>query len=429
MSANASNEICLRLREADPGGDSPDVGAFGPRLELDGTLRAPRLDLDCARLGPAQCGPPLGEGDGPRALPVFFTASESGIPRPNDNPELRLDDWNLNRGARGVVALTAVDRETGRPAPRRGLSLVAAVLPFAMVPSIAAASSRAGRRGRDDVLVSELAPAQVEGPPTLPESPDEEPPARDRGSSGGSPGPATATGPAQGDVAPPGSDTDSGAAGGNPSPGPAIPPASPGPSTAPSTQAAPAVPPPSTASVDPVERTWSLLEGEDVRVTLGNGSRVEGRLVAAQGDMVVLARGTDGKVVTFAHADVSQVNLKDTQSFGVRPPHQSSPPGTGMLITGAVFTGVAGTLLLSSVAAGAYCGAFGSYSYYGNNTGCWRVWVPLLVSGILTSGAGIPMIVVGNRRRKAWREREYAELMTTVAPSRRGWTGGLTVRF
>lgn len=382
----------LRTRSAEPLRDAPPLESFCPsvygersvafdQLEAARGGRAPiglTDDRDglSVRLDRPRLGPPLQSGD-EQLWPLFFSSSELSIPAfDQGSAKLKVRDWNLANEAPGYLALTSLDSR-GRPQPRRGLTLVAAMLPLTMMPATALAAPGGGlpvlhqpaQTAADEQ--PEPAPANVESTTTTPEPSDSV-------------------------------------------------------TIAPSSTGEPA---PSMSGL------WSALVGANVRLGLQDGSTFEGKLLGVHGTSLICARREDGLVVAVDQAQVVQANTVEDGRKGRRIvlPRER---GNGLLVTGAVLTAIAGGLLITGLAGGLYCANDGGYyySYYGGGGGgpdnCNRYWVPFVVPGAALAGAGIPMIVIGDKRRKAWKKRAgVATLSPQVGKTRGGWSGGLSLRF
>jgi len=93
--------------------------------------------------------------------------------------------------------------------------------------------------------------------------------------------------------------------------------------------------------------------------------------------------------------------------------------GIGLVVSGAVLTGVGSIFLLSGAGLLAVDGGA-------------EVWAPLLVVGLLHVGAGVPLMAVGtsrNRTHRAWRERHAFALAPTPTQGMRGVSASMSLRF
>jgi hypothetical protein len=399
---NAEPFLSLRFRDRGDSTGATDLEAFLPsrygdrstaaayrgareRRAAPGEVLLDGIDGMSVRVSAARRGPVLRVGSDP-ILPVFFASSELAIPRVGEEIETaEVIYWNFRETDTGYLALTTVDRD-GLPRPSRGLTLVAALLPLTVLPTTALAAPGTG--GTLPVLA---APAEA---PKAKAAPAEDPvaPAPTGAAVDPSKGPDTAT-------------------------------------------AAPIVHPSGAAAGPTPAGIWGALIGSDIRLTMKDGSSLEGRLLGVHGSVLVAARVTDGLVVAIDQGQVAQANaLTPVREKGPRvmPPAR----GTGLLVGGAIMTAVAGGLLIGGIAAGAYCARYDTnyYSYYGGTTGgddgCWYYWVPLVVPAAALAAGGIPMIVIGKKRRDAWKKQvEVATITPGVRRTRTGWTGALTLRF
>lgn len=406
--------LSLRLRERDYANAPADVDAFVPsrygeqstasayrgrraRRRAPGQLMLDELEGTSVRVSRARRGPVIRVGADP-ILPVFFASAACPIPDIGVETQTgAVVNWNFRREDRGYLALATLD-EHGVPRPSRRLTLVAALLPLTLAPTTALAAPGVG--GALPVLA----------PPADASTKSKRAPQADK-----------AAGAPASDVVSEGTAPAPTAAAVDPNTGPDA------------RTEAPRVdapgPQPSGGGV------WAALEGADVRLTLVDGSVFSGRLLGVHGAVLVAAREGDGLVVAIDQAQVKQANVVTHDDDG-RPRVLPRAPGTGLLVGGAIMTGVAGGLLLAGIAAGAYCAAYAGsyYGYYGSYTrgedNCWYYWVPFVVPGVALAGGGIPMIVIGKRKRDKWKKQVgVAQLAPKLTRSRRGWTGGITLRF
>jgi hypothetical protein len=96
------------------------------------------------------------------------------------------------------------------------------------------------------------------------------------------------------------------------------------------------------------------------------------------------------------------------------------------MVAGIALTALAGALIAGGIGVHAYCAAT---AYYDAGY-CWSYWIPFGIATVATAGAGIPMLVIGKKRRKAWKQaNRTAHIVPAVGRTRTAWTGGLRVRF
>jgi hypothetical protein len=345
-------------------------------------------------------------GDDP-ILPIFLASAACGIPHIGaENPPGTVVHWNFRSREPGHLALATLDAD-GLPRPGRGLTLVAALLPLALAPTTALAAPGIG--GALPVLHAPAKPAGEKKTEPAGEKKAEPAGEKDEEATGEAEGEGTAPAPTAAAVDP---------------------------NTGPDAKTeAPRVDASGTASA--TSGVWSALVGSDVRLTLADGTVFSGRLLGVHDNVLIAARDGDDLVVAVDPAQVKQANVVTSRGDD-RPRVLPRAPGTGLLVGGAVMTAVAGGLLLAGIGAGAYCGAYGGgyyYTYYGGGSGggddsCWQYWVPMVVPAAALAGGGIPMIIIGKRKRDQWKKQVgVAQLAPKLTRTRRGWTGGITLRF
>jgi len=168
---------------------------------------------------------------------------------------------------------------------------------------------------------------------------------------------------------------------------------------------------------------WQALVGTDLELTFEDGTTFAGRLLASHDDLLICARATDGLVVALDRGRVVQVNAVLASQ---PPPATAQKTGTGLLIAGISLTALAGALVVGGIAMHAQCAATAYYSAgY-----CAYYWIPFGIAAVATAGPGIPMLVIGKKRRKAWKQAQRTALIApAVGLTRTAWTGGLRVRF
>ena len=174
------------------------------------------------------------------------------------------------------------------------------------------------------------------------------------------------------------------------------------------------------------ETLWQAMKGLEVKLMLPSGSR-RGRLAAVDGpEVVFIDQASGGRLYSIPKVQVME--LRGVVSSGMtrasgRPygvPDPALPTGGGLLAGGIVATSIGTPFLISAAVFGIACPS------------CSSVTLPLLIPAVLGLGAGIPMLVFGTRRRKAWNASkvETARLTPSFGGNRNGgWTGSLTLRF
>jgi hypothetical protein len=173
------------------------------------------------------------------------------------------------------------------------------------------------------------------------------------------------------------------------------------------------------------EAHWQAMRGEEVKLMLPQGPR-QGRLVAVDGPEVVFVDYEgDGRLYSVPKVQVMELRGVVKQGgYGAgreRPygvPDPTLPTGNGLIAGGSVATAIGVPFFLSAAVITGVCPS------------CISVTLPLFIPGIAGLAAGIPMLVRGVRRRRAWRESAItSRLRPSFANSRQGWTGSLTFRF
>jgi len=148
---------------------------------------------------------------------------------------------------------------------------------------------------------------------------------------------------------------------------------------------------------------------------------VAGLIIGVEGDLVTIVDYTnDGKIVMLPKSDILEIRGR------VPPPPMpsSSQRGVGMIVGGALMTGVGAPLMLSGII---FSTLDISYALY--------LGLPQIIPAAALLSAGIPLLVFGTRRRKAYdaqlkQQTAGGRLMPTVGRTRHGgWTGGLVLRF
>ncbi|MEZ4380661.1 MAG: hypothetical protein R3A79_04910 [Nannocystaceae bacterium] len=179
-----------------------------------------------------------------------------------------------------------------------------------------------------------------------------------------------------------------------------------------------------TPSVGVSEAHWQAMRGEEVKLMLPQGPR-QGRLVAVDGPEVIFVDYEgDGRLYSVPKAQVMELRGVVKQAFAAgreRPygvPDPTLPTGNGLIAGGSVATAIGGPFFLSAVVITGLCPS------------CVSLTLPLFLPGIIGLGAGIPMLVKGVRRKRAWRQSAIASrLRPSFGGARQGWTGSLTFRF
>lgn len=159
------------------------------------------------------------------------------------------------------------------------------------------------------------------------------------------------------------------------------------------------------------DAAWQGVDGEQVVLELKGGKRMRGRVGAVQRDTFTLIERGTGVVIVLPKSGVRSLRV-------YAPAPIPDDRGSGLLIGGGVLTAVATPVFATGLAFLAVCPS------------CTGLNVSLLVVGGGGLAAGIPMIVVGSRRRRAYRKalREH-QVSASFGRTRLGWSGGLRFRF
>jgi len=151
------------------------------------------------------------------------------------------------------------------------------------------------------------------------------------------------------------------------------------------------------------------------------GRVISGLLVGVEGDFVMMVdEARDGKIAMIPKSQITEVRGK-VRSVRHRGP--LPPDGIAQLAGGGVLVGIGGPLTISGLV---FVGITPSFT---------PLWLPQLLPGLLMLGGGISLLVVGSRRRRAFREAiEMNNIARRMSPSfgrtpHGSWTGGLSLRF
>ncbi len=182
----------------------------------------------------------------------------------------------------------------------------------------------------------------------------------------------------------------------------------------------PLPPPPRITSAS--SQLETILQGMNGReaVVYAAGAKVTGLIIGVDGDFVtIIDAERDGKIALIPKAQIVEVRGRSTQSL---TPYTDLPTGTGNLVAGGILVGIGAPLMLSGLV---FLGLYPSYLF---------LHLPQILPAGVMLGAGIPNLVIGSRKRRAYqaatRPRLSDRLMPAVSRTPHGsWTGGLTLRF
>lgn len=363
----------LRFRGPEVVPSPPDTAAFCRRGAAASDVDVQARPHEVAVLSGRQS---LVEGE---PLVIFFQHADFGIPPiafAAISAPLDVTSWCVRPTVFGWLASVPYERRTlGRS---RASWVIAACLPLALVSEAAAAPVDKGAIQR---------PKKPVAPPVVEASPAEPEPTGDLSN------------PFDG------------------SPPPSDPPTEPVPEDpAAETTATPQPPPPpkpTPSATDPaiVDAAWEGVDGFDVELKLKGGRRMRGRVGAVQRETFTLIESGSGAVLVLPKSGVLSLRART-------PPKLPTKTGGGLLAGGIVLTSIASPVFISGVAFVAICPS------------CTYIHLPLLIIGAGMLAGGIPMTVLGARRRMEYRRiLEERALTPVVSRTPHGWTGGLRLRF
>jgi hypothetical protein len=175
-------------------------------------------------------------------------------------------------------------------------------------------------------------------------------------------------------------------------------------------------PPPEQASLD---AAWQGVEGYDVKIVLDDGTAYTGRVSALQKNTFTLIDYDGGIVRVIPKATVRDLRVRIPGETIYPPPDLPEQTGSGL---------IAGGVLLTVLGAPVFLSGLVIFAIEPSATG---LTLPLLLTGGAGLGSGIPMLVVGSRRRRAYQRalNERNRPTPTLGFTRHGWTAGVSLRF
>jgi len=194
--------------------------------------------------------------------------------------------------------------------------------------------------------------------------------------------------------------------------------------------APPVTPPPVSAASPPIaaptlpsmHTILSAMKGHEAVVFVA-GRTITGLIIGVDGDFVMMVDADrDGKIAMIPKAKILEVRGKPGPQRLTRVPLPKQS-GTGALVGGGALVGIGGPLMISGLVFVSFSASYAP------------LWLPQVLPAMLMLGAGIPLLVVGARRRRAYREaQQHNSLARRMMPSvgrtpGGGWTGGLSLRF
>lgn len=196
-----------------------------------------------------------------------------------------------------------------------------------------------------------------------------------------------------------------------PPPGAAIPPG----------QASPAVAPgPPHVSLDAV---LYALKGHEAILFVGD-RRISGLIIGVDGGFVMMVdEDQEGRIAMIPKEQITDVRGRVASQRRVGASREPLPPdGVGLLAGGGIMVALGGPLFISGVVFVALAPDFTV------------LWAPQLLPAVGLLGGGVPLLVSGVRRRRAYQQAVFGGRLGRLSPAvgrtaGGGWTGGLTLRF
>lgn len=170
-------------------------------------------------------------------------------------------------------------------------------------------------------------------------------------------------------------------------------------------------------ALPPMAAILAAMNGRNA-VVFVRGASITGQIISVEGEFVMMIdHHHAGKIALIPKSEVIEVRGKLPASQ-----EDDMPTGLGRIIPGSIMVGVGAPLMLSGLI---FLG-FSPSSYF--------LYLPQILPAGALLGVGIPMLITGQRQRRAYKAASAARLARVrfapqVAPTRGGWTGGLTLRF
>ena len=182
---------------------------------------------------------------------------------------------------------------------------------------------------------------------------------------------------------------------------------------------------PSPAPVVVDASIWEGLIDQLVVIQMKDGSTFRGTVLSVTNGVMVCARASDNLMVVVDPVQIETVNVEGLPGH---PQPKKLPKGDGLIVMGSIATAIGGALSIATLVVGAVC--IDNNSGYGYTYVCPYVTIPTGVVGVANLAAGIPMLVSGLRKRKAWRAaQEVPSVSAFVGPTRNGAMAGFGIRF
>jgi hypothetical protein len=182
----------------------------------------------------------------------------------------------------------------------------------------------------------------------------------------------------------------------------------------------PSPPPPRIISA--ASQLETILQGMKGReaVVYAAGTKVTGLIIGVDGDFVtIIDAERDGKIALIPKAQIVEVRGRSAQMI---EPYVDLPTGTGNLVAGGILVGIGAPLMLSGLV------------FLGISPSSLFLYLPQILPAGVMLGIGIPNLVIGGRKRRAYQAAMRPRLSERLAPAvsrtpHGSWTGGLTLRF
>jgi hypothetical protein len=178
-------------------------------------------------------------------------------------------------------------------------------------------------------------------------------------------------------------------------------------------------PPRITSAGGQLETILQAMKGREA-VVYAAGAKVTGLIIGVDGDFVtIIDAERDGKIALIPKAQIVEVRGRSRQ---MSTPYTDLPTGTGNLVGGGILVGIGAPLMLSGLV---FLGIVPSFVV---------VYLPQILPAGVMLGVGIPNLVIGSRKRRAYQAAMRPRLSDRLAPAvsrtpHGSWTGGLTLRF
>ncbi len=186
------------------------------------------------------------------------------------------------------------------------------------------------------------------------------------------------------------------------------------------------VPPPQIQgpTVPTLNTLLQAMRGHEGVIFTGD-TRITGLILSVEGEFVVMVNDErDGKIALIPKAQIVEVRGKVGRTRSGKPGAlPDMPDGTGALAGGGIMTALGAPLMLSGLV---FVGIIPSGT---------SVYLPQVIPAAVLLGGGIPLLVMGTRRRRAYnsavmQSMASGRLTPSVSRTPHGsWTGGISLRF